>query len=80
MESIWTTKRLRRLIDDKVEEDLHLEYKGADALLTSEGKKNELSKDISAFANADGGVVIYGMSETDHLPTNIDPVSRESIS
>jgi hypothetical protein len=32
----------------------------------------ELSKDLSSFANADGGTIIYGVVEENHLPKNID--------
>ena len=29
-------------------------------------KKNEIAKDVSAFANSDGGIIIYGISEIGH--------------
>jgi hypothetical protein len=76
---------LARLIQDGVEEDIHLDYKGADSLGKSNGKKAEISKDVSAFANADGGQIIYGVREFDeenkrHLPERIDPVTRTDFS
>ena len=31
-----------------------------------------MARDVSAFANADGGQIIYGMTEKDHDPTGLD--------
>ena len=41
----WTKQKIESLIDGKIQESLELEYKGKDALGTSEGKRNEVSKD-----------------------------------
>lgn len=76
---------LQNLITNQVEENLHLDYKAADALTKTEGKKKEISKDISAFANSDGGVIVYGIKEFSdplkkHLPKEIDPLNRGNIS
>ena len=80
-----TKKDLDTLISDKIEENQHLEYKAADALQKTDGKKKEIAKDISAMANAAGGIIIYGMKEYDepekkHLPEKIIPVDRREIS
>ena len=68
---------LLALIANQVEENIHLDYKGGDSLQKTDGKKKELSKDVSAFANSDGGTIIYGIKEFDdvarrHLPEKID--------
>lgn len=81
----WTIEKLNQLIQDQIEESNVLDYKAADALAKTDGKKNEISKDVSAFANSNGGVIIYGIKEFDekskaHLPEKIDPVSRVDIS
>lgn len=68
----WTEDDVRALIADKVEESLTLDYKACDALAKSDAKKRELSKDVSAFANSAGGVIVYGVAEKNHLPTTID--------
>lgn len=54
------------LIENEVEESIYLEFKEADALGKSDGKRKELSKDIASFANSDGGLIIYGIKEENH--------------
>ncbi len=83
MAEAWTLKRIESLISERVQEDLHLDYKAAGALDRSEKKKDEISKDVSAFANADGGVLIYGVSEDSSdasLPGAIDPIDSKLFS
>ena len=85
MTKVWDQTRLQQLIDDEVEENLHLEYKAADALAKSDGKKREITKDVSAFTNSDGGYIIYGIKEYDildrkHLPERPDPIDRTQFS
>lgn len=60
---------------------MSLEYKGASALPTKgdpDKKKWEIVKDVTAFANAAGGTIIYGIAEGEgddrHLPARIDPI------
>jgi len=55
------------MISNKDEESIHLDFKSAGSLEKSDRKKIEITKDISAFANSDGGVIIYGISESDHV-------------
>jgi len=61
-------KDLQQCIDNQYQESLHLEYKESRSLSTTK----EISKDVSAFANSDGGLIIYGIREQDHLPIAID--------
>jgi hypothetical protein len=73
---------LNHLIANGVEENSELEYKAAAALQQEEKKKIEASKDVSAFANSNGGILIYGIKENQankHLPGNIDPIDRKVI-
>ena len=55
-----TLDDLKRLIDDAVGESLHLEYK-RELHLGEKDEKKEFLRDLAAFANAEGGVIIYGM-------------------
>lgn len=51
IESLWNNNQM---------ETLNLEFKQ-----TITSRSEEVAKDISSFANAEGGVIIYGVSETD---------------
>lgn len=68
----WNESDLVGLIDDGVEENINLDYKRCSSLQKGNAEKREISKDISAFANSAGGIVIYGMIEENHKPTAID--------
>lgn len=70
----WVEADLKRLIQDKVQENIGLDYKVAAALGMQDSVKREVAKDVSAFANSGGGVLVYGMAEDGHIPTAIDPV------
>lgn len=61
MNNKWSERKILDLINNGIEENLHLEYKSSSSLERTEGKKKEISKDISAFANSDGGTIIYGI-------------------
>jgi hypothetical protein len=50
----WDEDDLQTLILNGTQESIELDYKACDALAQTEGKKNELSKDVSAFANSAG--------------------------
>ena len=60
---IITEEDINQLISTKTEESIHLDFKQAEALSKNDKKKSEIAKDISAFANSDGGIVIYGLKE-----------------
>lgn len=53
---------LVRLIDERISESKILEYKAA-LVLSTDGQKQEFLSDITAFANTDGGDVVFGMRE-----------------
>lgn len=79
-----TIAELNQLIKDGVEESQQLEYKAAQALLNRDVIK-DIAKDVSAMANASGGVIIYGIKEHSgvekkHLPEAITPIRRDQFS
>lgn len=59
----WEENDLIQLVDLETEESLTLDYKASDALQKDDEKKDEISRDVSAMANAAGGVLIYGIKE-----------------
>jgi hypothetical protein len=65
-----TIAHIDRLISDEVQESIHLDYKSSAAIDAS--KFDELVRDVSSFANSDGGVLIYGVQEKGHLPVSKD--------
>jgi hypothetical protein len=65
--------QLDELHANNVKESLHLEYKAAPSVDKTSERKLEMARDVSAFANSDGGQIIYGMTEnTDHEPPGHD--------
>ena len=85
MQQQWTHETLKQYVDDEIEENLNLDYKAAAALGKSDSKKKEITKDVSAMANSDGGLIIYGIMEYQnpnrkHLPEKIDPIDRTQFS
>jgi schlafen family protein len=66
-----TREEVQNLGDTKVQESLHLDYKASQALIGA-NRHGDIAKDVSAFANSDGGLIIYGVTEKDHIPIGID--------
>jgi schlafen family protein len=87
MLKLLTKVDLERLVTDRVQESLALDYKDARSLGKTSSERNELCKDVSAFANSAGGQIIYGIEERDRHPVrvqdsdSIDPaaITREWI-
>lgn len=75
-----TQADIQSLIDNHLEETPYLEFKRADALsVRDDRKRHELSKDVSAFANADGGVIVYGIEEVEHVAQGLSFVDGRVI-
>ena len=84
MSNTWDFGSLEGFIRDAVEESLSLEYKRAAALDRSDRAKREITKDVSAMANAAGGAIVYGIAEFQdngrrHLPEKLDPVDHNEF-
>jgi hypothetical protein len=80
MKTPKTKKDLENLIKNKIEEGSELEYKSSGALEKSDKAKSEIAKDVSAMANAVGGLIIYGIKESSHVPREITPIDRNKFS
>lgn len=65
----WTEADIVSLVDERAEESFTYEFKACGALLNKRWRE-ELAKDVSAFANSAGGTIIYGIKE--------DPVTHEA--
>ncbi len=68
---------IQELIDNAVPEGKYLEYK-ASAYGGADKDKKEFLKDVSAFANADGGHLIIGLSENEGVAASVQPI-REAV-
>ncbi|MBX9934772.1 MAG: ATP-binding protein [Methylobacterium sp.] len=72
MLNLRTRDDLERLVQERLNESLTLEYKGSPALNRTNDGRSELVKDVTALANAAGGQIIYGIREREGVPTGID--------
>lgn len=63
--------RLKGIVEDE-----HLECKGQPYDLTWDGNKRELAKDVSSFANSDGGLIIIGVrtKKGEHFGDEIEEI------
>lgn len=73
----YSFEDIKLLIDNEVEESIYLEFKDARSIDKNESKKRELAKDVSAFANSDGGIIIYGIREEEHKASKITYINGE---
>lgn len=68
----WNIQDVERLIAAEEKESAYLDYKESVALGSSDRCKEKISKNVSAFANAGGGTLVYGVREDGHIPIEID--------
>ena len=78
----WGEDDLNALIRDRIEEFTRLEYK-REVNLSNKGRK-EICRDVSSFANGQGGVIIYGIEEEKRenlgsIPKSIVPITDAAI-
>ena len=68
-----TEKDLQSLIDNSVMERKTLEYKSS-LEINSDQEKKEFLADVSSFANASGGDLIYGIVEDEGFPSSLEGI------
>lgn len=71
----FNEKDILEIINSKLEESINIEFKNAQALSNDKNVKKEISKDISSFANSDGGIIFYGIDEKDHVASGLSFVN-----
>ena len=67
----FTQDDIDNYISSQAEESINLDFKRGDALRKSTENdkdkiKADIAKDVSAFANSDGGIIIYGIEEKNY--------------
>ncbi len=72
-DTIHTLEHIHNYISGEYEESIYLEFKNGSALRKNDSGKQEIAKDVSAFANSEGGVLIYGIEESNHIASKISP-------
>lgn len=77
-----TADQLRRLVDEFRGESEFVDFKSKQTLLSKDNRAKwrfECGKDIAAFANARGGVLVYGVRDLKHVKEGdeqLDPFSK----
>lgn len=79
----WDESDVQQLLDQGQDEGQRLEYKEL-LQLVSRTEKREAAKDVSGMANAQGGLLIYGVAEQElndgrRVPTAITPLANGGI-
>ena len=75
----YTIDDINALIDNSAEESLYLDFKDSRAI--SAQKTTDISNDISAFANSDGGVIVYGVNEDEkHRASSLSYIDTNKYS
>jgi hypothetical protein len=75
----YSFEAIESLILNEVEESIHVEFKSGEALSKSDSMKKEISKDVAAFANSDGGVIFYGINESEHKASSFSFIDGSVI-
>lgn len=69
----WTLDDIHAVLAAGEQENISLEYKSSLAIGEwSDRSRNELSKDLCAFANSAGGIIVIGVGEVAHKPAVLD--------
>ncbi|UQY87985.1 ATP-binding protein [Stenotrophomonas rhizophila] len=74
-----STEWVEGLVQDRAQESTHLDFKREQPSKKEDGRR-ELLKDVCAFANTEGGRIIYGVDEDDErCASRIVPITDEAV-
>lgn len=76
---VYTEEDILNLIEFRAEESINLEFKSTGSLARQDDKTLEIGKDVSAFANSDGGIIIYGLKEKNHVAESLSYIDGNLI-
>ena len=63
----WDESYILKRIEAGWEENLYVEFKSSESIVNKdEEAKKKLSKHVSAFANSDGGIIVFGICEAEN--------------
>jgi predicted HTH transcriptional regulator len=79
MLKLETRADLERLVAEGITESLTLDYKASPSLGKADKQRDELCKDVTAFANSAGGQIVYGMVDDKQVPVRLDDGADPSI-
>ena len=69
----WTLDDIHAVLASGEQENISLEYKSSMAIGEwMDRSRNELAKDLCAFANSAGGIIVIGVGEVAHKPAVLD--------
>jgi len=72
----WTENDLLSMKAEQIQENSYLELKSSMALENNDTKKADLSKDASAFANSEGGDIVYGVIQAVGRPSQFGDIDE----
>lgn len=79
----FTEAQLQKILDSRAQEGAYLDFKRGEALGKSGSLRKELVKDCTGFANADGGLLLYGIAEEKldgvNVAASLHPVADTSM-
>lgn len=71
----YDLKIIESFINNEIEESVNIEFKASGSISKQPSVKKEMSKDISSFANSDGGIIIYGVEEKNHKAHSLSTIN-----
>lgn len=73
-----TSEDLEKLVENSVSEKKTLEYKSV-PVYGSDSERKEFLADVSSFANASGGDLIFGVEQSDGIPTKVSGMKISNV-